>query len=93
MAFAYANRERGLFMYVNNRFDFGHLVNPDNYDITMTNPDLYQIFDNKLNWERRYIHENYSENFNPKKPPSQASFIFLLINTFAVDGANWCLLN
>ncbi|XP_076180900.1 procollagen lysyl hydroxylase isoform X1 [Ptiloglossa arizonensis] len=71
MAFAYANRERSIFMYVNNRFDFGHLVNPESYDITMVNPNLYQIFDNKLDWERRYIHENYSENFNPKQTPLQ----------------------
>ncbi|XP_017754981.1 PREDICTED: procollagen-lysine,2-oxoglutarate 5-dioxygenase 1 isoform X1 [Eufriesea mexicana] len=71
MAFAYANRERSIFMYVSNRVDFGHLVNPDSYDITVTHPDLYQIFDNKLNWERKYIHENYSENFNPNRTQIQ----------------------
>ncbi|KAK1117502.1 hypothetical protein K0M31_016535 [Melipona bicolor] len=71
MAFAYANRERYIFMYVTNRLDFGHLVNPDNYDITITHPDLYQIFDNKLDWEKKYIHENYSENFNPNRTPMQ----------------------
>ncbi|XP_076236667.1 procollagen lysyl hydroxylase [Calliopsis andreniformis] len=71
MAFAYNNRERFIFMYVSNRLDFGHLVNPDSYDITLTNPDLYQILDNKLDWEKRYIHENYSENFNPNRTPIQ----------------------
>lgn len=71
MAFAYANRERAIFMYVSNRLDFGHLVNPDSYDVTLTHPDLYQIIDNKLDWERKYIHENYSENFNPNKTPIQ----------------------
>ncbi|XP_006564743.1 procollagen-lysine,2-oxoglutarate 5-dioxygenase 3 isoform X1 [Apis mellifera] len=71
MAFAYANRERSIFMYVSNRLDFGHLVNPDSYDITLTHPDLYQIIDNKLDWERRYIHENYSENFNSNQTPLQ----------------------
>ncbi|XP_024936898.1 procollagen-lysine,2-oxoglutarate 5-dioxygenase 1 isoform X1 [Cephus cinctus] len=65
MAFAQANRERDIFMYVSNRLEFGHLVSPDNYDIKLTNPDIYQIFDNKLDWQRRYIHENYTENFNP----------------------------
>ncbi|XP_078044009.1 procollagen lysyl hydroxylase isoform X5 [Augochlora pura] len=71
MAFAHANRERHIFMYVSNRIDFGHLVNSDSYDISMTNPDVYQMIDNKLDWEKRYIHENYSENFNPDKTPIQ----------------------
>ncbi|XP_043260024.1 procollagen-lysine,2-oxoglutarate 5-dioxygenase isoform X1 [Colletes gigas] len=71
MAFAHANRERSIFMYVTNRLDFGHLVDPNSYDTAMTNPDLYQIFDNKLDWEAKYIHENYSENFNPKQIPIQ----------------------
>ncbi|XP_076299960.1 procollagen lysyl hydroxylase isoform X1 [Lasioglossum baleicum] len=71
MAFAYVNRERSIFMYVSNRVDFGHLVNPDSYDISLMNPDLYQIIDNKLDWEKRYIHENYSKNFDPDKIPIQ----------------------
>ncbi|XP_054009537.1 procollagen-lysine,2-oxoglutarate 5-dioxygenase [Hylaeus anthracinus] len=71
MAFAYANRKRSIFMYVSNRLDFGHLVNPDSYDITLTNPDMYQVFDNKLDWEKKYIHDNYTENFNPDHTPIQ----------------------
>lgn len=71
MAFAYANRERNIFMYVSNRVDFGHLVDPDNYDVTVTHPDFYQILNNKLDWEKTYIHENYSENFNLNKTPVQ----------------------
>ncbi|XP_012233365.2 procollagen-lysine,2-oxoglutarate 5-dioxygenase isoform X2 [Linepithema humile] len=71
MAFARGNRQRGLFMYVSNRLEFGHLVNPDTYDIRLTYPDMYQIMDNKLDWEKRYIHSNYSENFNPDKKPIQ----------------------
>ncbi|XP_023288788.1 procollagen-lysine,2-oxoglutarate 5-dioxygenase 3 [Orussus abietinus] len=67
MSFAHANRERGIFMYVSNRLEFGHLVSTDNYDIKLTHPDFYQIFDNKLNWEKRYIHENYSDSFAPNK--------------------------
>lgn len=74
MAFAYSNRERSIFMYVSNRVDFGHLVNPDSYDVTLTHPDLYQIFDNKLDWEKKYIHVNYSQNFHPEQVPIQVSF-------------------
>ncbi|XP_018363864.1 PREDICTED: procollagen-lysine,2-oxoglutarate 5-dioxygenase 1 isoform X1 [Trachymyrmex cornetzi] len=71
MAFAHGNRQRGLFMYVNNRLEFGHLVDPDTYDIRLIYPDMYQIMENKLDWEKRYIHPNYSENFNPDKKPIQ----------------------
>ncbi|XP_011050655.1 PREDICTED: procollagen-lysine,2-oxoglutarate 5-dioxygenase 1 isoform X1 [Acromyrmex echinatior] len=71
MAFAHGNRQRGLFMYVNNRLEFGHLVDPDTYDIRLTYPDIYQIIENKLDWEKRYIHSNYSENFNPDNKPIQ----------------------
>ncbi|XP_046593466.1 procollagen-lysine,2-oxoglutarate 5-dioxygenase isoform X1 [Neodiprion lecontei] len=71
MSFAYSNREKDIFMYVSNRVEFGHLVSPDNFDTKLTNPDLYQIFDNKLDWQKRYIHENYTENFNPNKTPIQ----------------------
>ncbi|XP_012056957.1 PREDICTED: procollagen-lysine,2-oxoglutarate 5-dioxygenase 1 [Atta cephalotes] len=71
MAFAHGNRQRGLFMYVNNRLEFGHLVDPDTYDIRLIYPDMYQIIENKLDWEKRYIHPNYSENFNPDKKPIQ----------------------
>lgn len=76
MAFAESNRDRSIFMYVSNRVDFGHLVDPTNYDISLTNPDLYQIQDNKVDWEKRYIHENYTENFNPDKTPMQASCLY-----------------
>lgn len=73
MAFAYANRRRDIFMYVSNRLDFGHLVNLDNFNVSLTNPDMYQMFDNKLDWEKRYIHVNYSDNLNPDNKPIQVS--------------------
>ncbi|XP_033223663.1 procollagen-lysine,2-oxoglutarate 5-dioxygenase-like [Belonocnema kinseyi] len=62
MTFSSANRERLIFMYVSNRLEFGHQVTSDSFNTTLSNPDLYQIFDNKLDWEKRYIHENYSKN-------------------------------
>ncbi|XP_033224283.1 procollagen-lysine,2-oxoglutarate 5-dioxygenase isoform X1 [Belonocnema kinseyi] len=84
MAFASANRERLIFMYVSNRLEFGHLVIPDSFDTSLTNPDLYQIFDNKLDWEKRYIHENYSKNFEEGQVPIQPCpdvYWFPIINT------------
>lgn len=64
MAFCSTLREIGAFMYVSNELDFGHLVNPENYDISRTHPDMYQVFDNKLEWETRYLHEEYTNNYD-----------------------------
>lgn len=64
---------QNVFLYVSNRMEFGHLVNPDSFDTTRTNPEIYQIFDNRWDWEQRYVHENYSENFNPNKTALQVS--------------------
>lgn len=60
-------------MYVTNRVDFGHLVNADNFDTSRINSEIYQIFDNRWDWEQRYIHENYTENFNPNNTIAQVS--------------------
>ncbi|CAB0034687.1 unnamed protein product [Trichogramma brassicae] len=73
MSFASAYRRRNVFMYVSNRLDFGHLVNPDSYNVSLTHPDMYQLFDNKLDWEKRYIHENYSKSFEADRAPLQDS--------------------
>ncbi|XP_045469942.1 procollagen-lysine,2-oxoglutarate 5-dioxygenase [Harmonia axyridis] len=71
MAFCAQLRELGVFMHATNRIDFGHLVNPESFDITRTEPDMYQIFDNQRDWEARYIHPDYPENFNIEKKPQQ----------------------
>lgn len=71
MAFCTNMREKDVFMYVTNRVDFGHLVNADNFDSSRINSEIYQILDNRWDWEQRYIHENYTENFNPNNTISQ----------------------
>ncbi|KAJ8667494.1 hypothetical protein QAD02_009157, partial [Eretmocerus hayati] len=71
MAFAHANRRRDIFMHVSNRLDFGHLVNPDNYNSSLTNPDLYQLFDNKVDWEKRYLHPDYHKSLDTDHTPLQ----------------------
>lgn len=62
-----------MFLYVSNRDDFGHLINPDSFDITMADPDMYQIFDNEKDWEARYIHEDYYNNFLKENKPMQVN--------------------
>lgn len=69
MAFSKSLREKGVFMYVDNEYTFGHLIDSETFDITHKNPEIYQLFENRYNWEQRYIHPDYMENFNPDKKP------------------------
>ncbi|XP_017783808.1 PREDICTED: procollagen-lysine,2-oxoglutarate 5-dioxygenase 1 isoform X2 [Nicrophorus vespilloides] len=71
MAFCANIRDLDIFMYVSNRIDFGHLINPESFDTTLAVPDMYQIFDNQQDWEERYIHKEYPEAFNVEKKPKQ----------------------
>lgn len=73
MAFSANLRQLDVFMFVSNRLDFGHLIDPDTYDITRAVPDMYQIFENEDDWEERYIHKQYPENLNPNKTAAQVS--------------------
>lgn len=75
MAFSYSNRDKDNFMFVSNRLDFGHLVNQETFNITLKNPEMYQLFDNKVDWENRYIHENYSKIFEPNYKPMQVNIV------------------
>ncbi|KRT80915.1 hypothetical protein AMK59_4922 [Oryctes borbonicus] len=71
MAFCGYLRDLDVFMFVSNRLDFGHLVNPETYDTTRMTPDMYQIFENEIDWEDRYIHSDYPENLNPDNKLSE----------------------
>lgn len=83
MAFSANLRDIDVFLYVSNREDFGHLINPESYDINMAAPDMYQIFDNEKDWEARYIHSNYQANFLPENKPIQVKlYCWNLSNTY-----------
>ncbi|KAM3178665.1 hypothetical protein ACTXT7_002082 [Hymenolepis weldensis] len=60
---ANAALHRNVFLYVDNRKEFGHLVNPETYNFDHLHNDLWQIFDNPKDWEDRYIHPLY-HNFS-----------------------------
>lgn len=68
MGLCYNLRDKGIFLYVSNNEDFGHLINADTYNPTIKHSEMYQIFDNRLDWEARYIHENYTKNLDPNLP-------------------------
>lgn len=65
MAFCADRRDKGHFLYVSNRHDFGHLVNPDHYNVTHLHPDMYELLENRLDWEAKYISPNYTKHLLP----------------------------
>ncbi|XP_056306416.1 procollagen-lysine,2-oxoglutarate 5-dioxygenase 2 isoform X1 [Danio aesculapii] len=54
---------KGLFMYLTNRHEFGRLISTANYNTSHYNNDLWQIFENPLDWREKYIHANYTRIF------------------------------
>uniref|UniRef100_A0A9J8AR13 procollagen-lysine 5-dioxygenase n=1 Tax=Cyprinus carpio carpio TaxID=630221 RepID=A0A9J8AR13_CYPCA len=55
---------QGIFMFVSNRDEFGRLVSSTSYNISRLHPDMWQIFDNPVDWREKYVHENYSKIFD-----------------------------
>ncbi|OBS64584.1 hypothetical protein A6R68_06880, partial [Neotoma lepida] len=60
MAFCKSLRDKGIFLHLSNQHEFGRLLATSRYDIDHLHPDLWQIFDNPVDWKEQYIHENYS---------------------------------
>ena len=58
-------RKNGRFMYSDNLVEYGRLTDATNFNVSKKHPDMYMLFDNKIDWEEIYIHENYSDNFVP----------------------------
>ncbi|KAF8767482.1 Procollagen-lysine like protein [Argiope bruennichi] len=65
MAFCKNLRDKGIFMYVSNLHEFGHLINSDSFDTSHVHNDFYEIYTNQVDWEYRYIHENHSKVLQP----------------------------
>ncbi|XP_067251473.1 procollagen-lysine,2-oxoglutarate 5-dioxygenase 1 isoform X3 [Chanodichthys erythropterus] len=61
MAFCANVRNKGVFMFVTNMHTFGRVLSTDSYQTNHLHNDLWQIFENPVEWEERYIHENYSK--------------------------------
>lgn len=61
MAFCANVRNKGVFMFVTNMHTFGRVLSVENYQINHLHNDLWQIFENPVDWEERYIHKNYSK--------------------------------
>ncbi|KAM9475695.1 procollagen-lysine,2-oxoglutarate 5-dioxygenase 1 [Clarias gariepinus] len=60
MAFCSRVRDQGVFMFVTNMYTYGRILNTEHYQTDHLHNDLWQIFENPVDWEERYIHTNYS---------------------------------
>uniref|UniRef100_A0A7N8XRW8 procollagen-lysine 5-dioxygenase n=1 Tax=Mastacembelus armatus TaxID=205130 RepID=A0A7N8XRW8_9TELE len=87
MAFCRNARELGVFMYITNRHDFGRLISTANYNISHYNSDLWQIFENPVDWKEKYINQNYTRIFteNYLEEPCPDVFWFPVLSEKACD--------
>ncbi|MBN3281730.1 PLOD2 dioxygenase, partial [Polyodon spathula] len=78
---------KGVFMYITNRHEFGRLISTANYNTSHFNNDLWQIFENPLDWKEKYIHQNYSKIFtqNLAEQPCPDVFWFPIFSEKACD--------
>ncbi|XP_045601648.1 procollagen-lysine,2-oxoglutarate 5-dioxygenase 1 [Procambarus clarkii] len=65
MALAVNMREKGVFMYVSNMEDYGHLVDPDYFPTKYLHNDMWQMKANRKDWENRYISPDYWTALSP----------------------------
>uniref|UniRef100_A0A2P2I196 procollagen-lysine 5-dioxygenase n=3 Tax=Hirondellea gigas TaxID=1518452 RepID=A0A2P2I196_9CRUS len=89
MAFCANMRQNGVFMHVTNRLDMGHLVSSDNFVTKNYRPEMWQMFENRWDWEARYLHENYSaglaENATIQMPCPDVYWFPLFKDRYAAD--------
>lgn len=64
-------------MYVDNQYTFGHLIDSETFNTSLKNPEMYQLIENRIDWEQRYIHPNYMVNFDPDKKPIEVTIKLL----------------
>ncbi|KAK6483913.1 procollagen-lysine,2-oxoglutarate 5-dioxygenase 2-like isoform X2 [Huso huso] len=87
MALCKNARQLGVFMYITNRHEFGRLISTANYNTSHFNNDLWQIFENPVDWKEKYIHQNYSKIFtqNLAEQPCPDVFWFPIFSEKACD--------
>ncbi|XP_034989005.2 procollagen-lysine,2-oxoglutarate 5-dioxygenase 2 isoform X2 [Zootoca vivipara] len=87
MALCRNAREMGVFMYITNRDEFGRLISTANYNISHYNNDLWQIFENPVDWKETYINPNYSKIFTEHivEQPCPDVFWFPIFSETACD--------
>ncbi|XP_064188367.1 procollagen-lysine,2-oxoglutarate 5-dioxygenase 2 isoform X1 [Anguilla rostrata] len=78
---------KGIFMYITNRHEFGRIISTANYNTSHYNNDLWQIYENPMDWKQKYIHPNYSRIFteNLAEQPCPDVFWFPVLSEKACD--------
>lgn len=71
MAMCESLRNTGVFMYVTNRHNYGHLINAEGFNTMLIRPDFYTLFSNQFDWTQKYIHTNYSKQLEANATISQ----------------------
>lgn len=64
-------RRNNVFMNVMNYEYFGHLIDGEDFNTSLTSPDFYMMLTNKADWEQKYIHPDYIKNLDPENVPLQ----------------------
>ncbi|CAN9515948.1 unnamed protein product [Ophioblennius macclurei] len=87
MAFCHNVRKKGVFMFVTNMHTFGRILSTENYQTAHLHNDLWQIFENPVDWQDRYIHQNYSVIVKDKliEMPCPDVYWFPLFSDVACD--------
>ncbi|XP_062377217.1 procollagen-lysine,2-oxoglutarate 5-dioxygenase 2 isoform X1 [Sardina pilchardus] len=78
---------KGIFMYITNRQEFGRLISTANYNTSHRNSDLWQIFQNPVDWKAKYIHPDYVRIFteNILEQPCPDVFWFPVFSDLLCD--------
>ncbi|XP_058129261.1 procollagen-lysine,2-oxoglutarate 5-dioxygenase [Anopheles ziemanni] len=89
MAMCWHFRSKGIFMHVINVEQYGHLVDTEYFDMTRTHPDFYQLFNNRHDWEQRYLAAEYKQqleaDFVPKQPCPDVYWLAIGTERFCDD--------
>ncbi|XP_072047684.1 procollagen-lysine,2-oxoglutarate 5-dioxygenase 1-like [Amphiura filiformis] len=89
MAMCRTYREKGVFMYVDNRHDYGHLITTDYYETSHLHSDLWEIYNNRPDWEAKYIHQDYfrqlQDNHEVTQPCPDVYQFPIVTETYAKD--------
>ena len=80
---------QGKFLLVSNRIEFGHLVDADGFDTSRLYSEMWQIFTNPWDWERCYIHENYSRALDENIPVAEVGRVRRTVLLFALFVYKW----
>ncbi|KAF3859962.1 hypothetical protein F7725_000217 [Dissostichus mawsoni] len=86
MAFCHNIRNQSS-CFVTNMQTFGRIVSTETYQTSHLHNDLWQIFENPVDWQERYIHENYTYIMRDKliETPCPDVYWFPIFSDVACD--------